>query len=103
LSKYRAVRTEVEGHVFASKREAFRYQELRILERSGYITELTLQQKFPLVVNGVKVCTYIADFCYLDMQGRAIVEDSKGMKTPVYRLKNKLFHVLYPNLRISEV
>ncbi len=103
LSKYRAIRTEVDGIPFASKREAQRYMELAVAQRAGIIHELTLQQKFPLVVNGVKVCTYIADFCYRDQQGRAIVEDSKVFKTPVYKLKYKLFHILYPNLRISEV
>jgi len=103
VAKYRAIRTEVEGIMFASRREAQRYMELRVCEKAGIIHELTLQQKFPMVINGVKVCTYIADFCYRDNEGRAIVEDSKGFKTPMYRLKYKLFHALYPNLRISEV
>ena len=103
MSKYGSVKTEVDGIVFASKREAFRYQELRICERAGIISNLELQVKYPLVVNGQKVCTYIADFTYKDQQGRTIVEDSKGMKTPVYRIKAKLFAACYPELRISEV
>lgn len=103
MSKYGSVKTEVDGVLFDSKREAFRYQELKICERAGIIQELALQVKFPLVVNGVKVCTYIADFVYKDQQGRTLVEDSKGVKTPVYRIKAKLFAACYPNLRILEV
>ena len=103
MTKYRAVRTEVDGVVFASKKEAACYWNLKALERSGIITELVLQPKYPLFVNGVKVCTYIADFKFLD-KGRVVrIYDVKGVKTPVYRLKFKLFHALNPTLRITEV
>ena len=96
-NKYGAVRTAVDGITFASRREAARYSELKLLERAGEITSLTLQPKYPIVVNGVKVCTYIADFRYVDLgRGMTVVEDVKGMKTPVYKIKKKLTETLYP-------
>ena len=104
MTKYHAVRTEVDGVVFASKAEARRYSDLKILERSGYISGLTLQPKFPLIVAGDKICTYIADFSYFEHETkRLVVEDVKGVKTPSYRIKNKLFHALYKGMRITEI
>ena len=96
-NKYGAVRPVVDGSTFASRREAARYSELKLLERAGEITSLTLQPKSPIVVNGGKVCTYIADFRYVDLgRGMTVVEDVKGMKTPVYKIKKKLTETLYP-------
>lgn len=96
MSKYGAVRTEVDGISFASKKEARRYGELKLLQRAGKIENLSLQPRFPLVVNGLKVCTYVGDFLY-GIPGDAsslVVEDAKGFKTPEYKLKAKLFKAL---------
>ena len=100
MNKYGAVRTEVDGIAFASKKEARRYSELRLMERAGEITALSLQPRFPLFVNGSQVCTYVGDFQYLipaDQGARPerVVEDAKGMKTPMYRLKAKMFAAQY--------
>lgn len=102
MSKYRAQRTEYDGITFHSKKECFRYQELKILERSGIITGLELQPRFPLVVNGIRVCDYLADFAYKDQSGRTVIEDVKGVRTPVYKLKRKLFEACFKQLRITE-
>ncbi len=102
-SKYRAIRTTVDGVTFASKAEAARYSELKLLERSGYITGLILQPRFPLIVDGKKICSYVADFGYQDKSNRHVIEDVKGVQTPVYKLKSKLFHALFPMLRITEI
>jgi hypothetical protein len=102
VSKYRNVKTEIDGIVFSSKREGLRYLDLKMLLRSGIISDLVLQKKFPIQVNGVKVCVYVCDFSYLDQNGREVVEDVKGLKTPVYRIKNKLMIAVY-GLRIVEV
>jgi hypothetical protein len=101
-NKYRAVKTEVDGIMFDSKREAARYMELVLLERAGEISRLELQPKYDCVVNGKKICTYKADFRYFNANG-SVVEDVKGMKTPVYRLKKKLVEALYPGVTIQEV
>ena len=91
-SKYGAVKTEVDGIKFDSKHEAKRYQELRLLEQAGEITNLCLQVPFELIPKskyGMPI-RYIADFTYNDRNGQLIVEDAKGVKTPVYRLKRRL-------------
>lgn len=90
-SKYHAIPTEVEGIRFASRMEARRYQELRLLEGAGEIRDLEVQPRYPLRVNGRLICTYVADFRYWDVrEGRQIVEDAKGVRTSTYKIKAKL-------------
>ena len=106
MRKLRNVPTECDGIMFHSKKEAGRYGELRMLERSGIISALELQKRFDLRVNGVLVCQYIADFAYLDQQGREVVEDVKGYRGgatyAVYRLKSKLM-IACLGLRVVEI
>lgn len=114
-SKYGAVRTTIDGVTFASKAEARRYCELRLLEKAGEIRGLKVQPKYPLVFmpgagrRSVNVGTYIADFWYLalDAQTRTeapVIEDvkSKPTKTPIYRLKKKMVEAIY-GITITEV
>ncbi len=84
----------VDGIVFASKKEATRYGELKILQRQGVIINLRLQPKYDCIVNGKKICGYVADFLYETPEGE-VVEDVKGFKTRIYRLKKKLVEALY--------
>lgn len=99
-SKYKAQPVVIDGVRFASKKEGARYLELKLLERSGAIARLELQPRFELVVNGFKVGTYVADFVYFE-NGKRIVEDVKGVRTPVYALKCKLVKAIY-NVEILE-
>lgn len=102
-SKYNARAVTIDGHRFASQAEAIRYGELSLLERAGKIAELVLQPKYPLKVNEIHVGEYVADFSYIDAETEAeVVEDVKGFKTPVYRLKRKLVQALY-GIEIKEV
>lgn len=95
-TKYGNKRTEFDGHVFASQKEANRYAELKLLLRAGKIRDMRLQPKYKIVVGDVQVCTYIADFAYFDTQkNKDVVEDAKGMRTPVYRLKKKLMWAVF--------
>lgn len=88
--------TLVDGIRFASKREAARYSELKLMERAGEISDLVLQPRYPLLVNGLKVATYVADFRYRDLGLDAVVvEDAKGFRTPDFILKSKLFEALH--------
>lgn len=95
MSKYGAIRTEVDGIVFASKREARRYNELKILVRSKTISDLKLQPKFPIEYRGQKICDVIGDFEYIE-GGNWICEDVKGFDTPVSKLKRKMVKAFYP-------
>lgn len=87
-NKYGAVKTEVDGITFDSKREAARYRELKLRLQGGEIEDLRLQIPFPLLVNEKKLGNYIADFVYQE-GGQEIVEDCKGFRTPMYRWKKK--------------
>ena len=95
-TKYRNTPTAVDGIRFASKREAKRYSELKLLERAGEISELALQPRFPFTVNDIKICTYVADFFYRDTRtDQGVIEDAKGVQTPEFKIKAKLFRALY--------
>lgn len=118
MSKLHNVRTVVDGIAFDSKKEAARYQELRLLEKAGAIKNLRRQVEYTLIPaqrapdrigpkGGRKpgrvlerACTYRADFVY-EENGQTVVEDVKGMRTEVYRIKRKL--MLYTHgIRIRE-
>lgn len=94
MNKYRNIRTRVDGKNFASRREASRYTELRLLERAGRIEGLMTQVRLPLKVNGETVSHYVADFTYRE-DGQLVIEDTKGFQTDVFKLKRKLVRVLY--------
>lgn len=96
MNKYNAVRSELDGIFFDSKRERDRYWQLKMLVRAKKIDNLILQPSFDIVVNTLLICKYIADFSYRDLEtGTAIVEDCKGVLTDVYKLKKKLVSAVY--------
>jgi len=102
-AKYGAVPTLVDGLRFASKREAQRYGELKLLLRAGQIQDLECQKAYAITIDGTPCGEYRADFVYVDCaSGEVIVEDVKGMRTPVFLLKKKLIEALYP-FQIREV
>lgn len=90
----------VDGIVFHSKKEATRYSELKLLHEFGKITNLELQPRWNIVIGDQKICTYVADFSY-EERGEFVVEDAKGVKTPVYLLKKKLMKAVH-NIDIRE-
>lgn len=123
-SKYGNRKTVVNGIEFDSRKEAVRYQELRLLERAGKISGLRLQEKFVLIPSQreastevyksgsqkgrrkpgkllEKECSYIADFCYTE-NGEIVVEDTKGFRTEAYKIKRKLMLERY-GIRIREI
>lgn len=106
--KYRAEPTEVDGHKFPSRREAARYEHLKLLQTAGDIGDLELQPQYPLIVTtpaGVKVMVgvYTADFRYMRKGGGIVVEDAKGFKSnEAYRLRKRLVEAIY-GIAIEEV
>lgn len=111
-SKYGNKKTEIDGIVFDSKHEATRWIELKYMERAGLIKELKRQQAFcliPVIKDGCKVrqraVNYIADFTYYEKVRdgwKPVVEDAKGVRTDVYKLKKKLMLWRY-GIEIVEV
>ena len=101
--KYKAQRTICQqGHSHPSKAEAKRCDELHLLQKAGLIHRLEREPSFPVTINGIKVFTYKADFSYFTDSER-VIEDVKGMVTPIYRLKKKAVEAYYPGVKIVEV
>jgi hypothetical protein len=99
-NKYGAKKTEVDGIEFASKKEANRYAELKLMEVGKKIEDLKIQRSFLLQAGfedkkskkKIRPITYVCDFFYYDKEkGWYVVEDVKGVKTEAYRLKKKMF------------
>ena len=124
MRKYGNKKAVVDGITFDSQKEANRYRELKLLERAGKITGLTLQAEFELIPaqyekferygkNGKRLkdgercieksCVYKADFVYVS-DGKLVVEDtkSKATKTKDYIIKRKLLLWRY-GIRIVEI
>lgn len=124
-SKYGNRKITIDNITFDSRHEACRYQELMILQKTGEISDLELQKKYILIPSQYetstetfkkgahkgenkrgkcieKECTYLADFVYRDVTGQLIVEDAKGMKTEVYKIKKKLMLYIH-GIRVREV
>lgn len=98
-SKYHNKKVTVDGITFDSKREAARWQELRMLERAGKITGLNRQLRIEVVPKTKlhRARYYLADFVYFDKeQGKTIYEDVKGYRKGVaYQLFTLKRDVLY--------
>ena len=94
MSKYGNKKIVIDGYKFDSLAEGRRYGKLKILELRGDISKLEIHPRFDLHVNSKKICAYVADFQYIE-SGIKIVEDVKGVKTAVYRIKNKMMMAEY--------
>lgn len=103
-SKYRNVKVLDGGIKHDSRKEHRRWLDLSLRERAGDIQSLRRQVPYALVVNGVLVCQYLADFVYVE-DAATIVEDCKSPPTrikPEYRIKLKLMQAIHA-IQIREV
>lgn len=101
------------GHRHDSKKEAGRCDALHLLQRAGKIRELRCQVPYHLTINGVKIGKYVADFAYYEhcleeassenalLVSREIIEDVKGFRHPVYKIKKKLMKAIH-NVDVRE-
>lgn len=94
-NKFRNEPKTVDGIRFASKLEANRYLQLKMMKAGGLITDFIIQQTYYLEVNGIHICRYIADFEITWADGRVTVEDTKGVETPEFKLKKKLMLAIH--------
>ena len=106
MSKYynRKTRTP-DGIVFDSKKEAMRWNQLKLMEKAGIITDLQRQVKYELIPkqDGERACCYKADFVYHNAKtGELVVEDTKGYRTEAYKIKRKLMLFRF-GIKITEV
>ena len=109
-NKYKNKKVKANGVKYDSKKEAKRGLELKLMEKAKLISNLELQKRYELQPsytnnNGkhIRAIYYIADFVYYDnKQKKYIIEDVKGYRNEVYKLKKKLFEYKY-NLVIKEI
>ncbi len=112
---------ECDGYKFDSRREMFRYIELKQMVNDGIICDLILQPVFKISLGGVRDSAtgrmmaarkYIPDFQYVSLcsdiitPGTVVVEDVKSPSTAkesTYRLKRQLFHEQYSSIAFLEV
>lgn len=94
--KFNAVRTESDGYKFASKKEAKRYKELKLLQQCGDVVFFLIQVPFRLP-GGVK---YIVDFEIFWANGEVTFEDVKGFETDTFKMKRKMVEELYAPIKI---
>lgn len=92
-----------DGIVFHSKREMVAYISFKSLAQAGAIAKVEMQVPYPLIVNGVLVTTWVADFVVTELDGRVDIYDSKGWSTPEYKIKKKLFEAIHAPWRIVEI
>lgn len=110
MNKYGNIKTTIDGYTFASKKEARRYGELKLLEKAGEITDLGLQPMFILQVAFTdnmgkkhRAIEYVGDFRYFTLKKGWVVEDTKGFRTEVYKLKKKLLLYAYQDFEFIEL
>ena len=124
VNKYKAIKTERQlaygVHVFDSKKEAQRFDELMLLLKAGQIRNLKLQPQFTLQESYVssdgeriRAIRYTADFSYerrtkLDAEGvifwPKVVEDCKSSatKTKDFEIRKRLLNDRF-GISITEV
>lgn len=105
-TKYRNIPCDYNGHHFDSIKERDYYISLLWLEKAGEIHDIQLQVPFELQPafkhNGktIRAIKYIADFTYLDRDGKMHIVDTKGFHTEKYEIKKKM--MLYHGWEIEE-
>ena len=113
MNKYRNTKIMIDGIEFDSKKEGYRYKELKLLQRAGLITNLKMQTSFELQPsfkrNGktIRAIKYVADFDYITVKDKKhVVEDVKSKITEsnqVYRLKRKMLQYKYEDIEFKEI
>jgi hypothetical protein len=98
-SKYHNLRTEYHGRVYDSKKEADHAVTLDLMrlatDPSQRVESIQYQYRIPLVVNGIQIGHYVADFYVLFADGHKEIQDVKGMKTALYNWKKKHVEAQY--------
>lgn len=104
--KYNSIKTVIDGITFDSRKESRRYLELKEQVKSGLVDSFELQPKYELQESfkkdgkTIRAIHYIADFEIFYHDGTIVVEDSKGIETPVFKLKRKLWEYKYRDMKL---
>ena len=94
MNKYGAKKQIFRGITFDSKLELEYYLFLLEKKDKGLIKEIELHKRIDLIVNGQLICYIKPDFVIHNTDFSIEYHDTKGMVTPVFRIKAKLFKAL---------
>ena len=99
--KYLNIKTKADGITFDSKKEAKRYNELKLLKLAGIIEGFDIKKQFHYTItysaNGktyTRNAYYESDFVVY-YKDRVEVEDVKGVQTPIFKQKKRIMKALY--------
>jgi hypothetical protein len=105
-NKYHAQPVEIDGLKFASKKEARRYADLKLLQRAGEVRSFAVHPWYPLLVDGQIVGRMTLDFEVIWANGEVTFEDTKSRPTATseaYRLRRKILEACHPHIRVTEL
>jgi hypothetical protein len=91
-NKYNAKKTEYNGRIYHSKKEALYAQQLDILLKSKQIKSFRPQVKISIDIDGIHICNHIVDFEIVTNANQIEWHEVKGFETAVYKLKKKILH-----------
>ena len=84
-----------DGYHYHSRAEARVAAELELRVKAKDIRGFDRQVWLRLMVNGVKVCSYVADFDIQHNDGSREILEVKGWQSPEWRIKRKLFEATW--------
>lgn len=104
--KYKAIASEcLYGHRHPSRKEAMWCLKLHEMAKEGSILFLVREPSYELKVQGVLIAVHKPDFAYYTLDAVAGIQylkrhivEVKGVKTPEWKLKHKLFMALNPDI-----
>lgn len=85
----------LDGKWYDSMLEASYANELYAKLKNKEIKDYETQVRMDLIVNGYKVCTYIADFIVTHLDDSKEICETKGWATDYFKLKWKLLEALH--------
>jgi hypothetical protein len=109
-SKFNNVKSEIDGHIFDSNKEAEFYGSLKLKKKAGLIKDFKIQVQYDILVNNIHIAYYYLDFQienndgsfeYIDIKGKD-KKTNKFIKTGVFALKKRLVEAIY-NIKITMI
>lgn len=89
----------IDGYKFKNEIEYRRYRGILEFVKEGRLKNLTVYPEYHLIVNDIKVDTFIPTFSFYDpVKGKARVIQviSSAVSNPLLELRIKLFEALFP-------
>lgn len=107
-SKYRNKKVTTEDGTFDSRWELTVWEQLKLRQRAGEISDLQRQVPFELIPSAtldkrkLPAVRYVADFVYQENGNKCVVDAKGGESLPEYKLKRRLMYWIH-GIRVVEV